>query len=526
MDKCANVPAKHAMHDEAPLPEIMPAEHCVQFATLVAPVKGRKVPARQPAHCDAPSVDEYRPAKHDVHVDSAVAPKAVLDFPSVHNVHVVVKPFDQVPATHRTQLVAASATPVEKPAEQARHDDAPFDGAYWFARHGEHVEDAVAPDAALNLPDVQLVHELVGVEAHLPGSHSVHTEAPVAALVYEPAGHDEHDEEPSAEYAPSGEHRVHEVTEVAPCVPRNVPAAHGSHMEAPALVEYRPAKHREHAVMVPFENEPTAHGVQVEAAVATPVALPAGHGEQEAEPVDAANCVAMQSTHVDAAVAPVAELDFPAAHAVHVPTVLAPVAVLYRPATQFVHTLVGEPAHLPGGHCVHVEALAAAFVYEPAVHDKQAEAATPEYVPRVEHGEHDAVEAPVVPRNEPAGQSVHTDAPVVVMKRPVAQGWHVDSVVAPVAALNFPAAHSVHNVVEPLDHAPVPHDEHVDAPVATPVKEPAGHAPHVVKPEVAVNWFDGHETQVDSALAPMAALALPAAHAVHVSTVLAPVAVL
>jgi hypothetical protein len=45
----------------------------------------------------------------------------------------------------------------------------------------------------------------------------------------------------------------------------------------------------------------------------------------------------------------------------------------------------------------------------------------------------------------------------------------------------------VHNVVEPLDHAPVPHNEQVDAPVATPVKDPAGHAPHVANPADAVN---------------------------------------
>ncbi len=61
------------------------------------------------------------------------------------------------------------------------------------------------------------------------------------------------------------------------------------------------------------------------------------------------------------------------------------------------------------------------------------------------------------------------------------------SEVAPEAVLNFPAAHCVQSVVVPLDHEPVPHDEHVEAPVATPVKEPAGHAPHVVKPADAVN---------------------------------------
>jgi hypothetical protein len=63
----------------------------------------------------------------------------------------------------------------------------------------------------------------------------------------------------------------------------------------------------------------------------------------------------------------------------------------------------------------------------------------------------------------------------------------VASDVAPDAVLNFPAAHSVHEVVDPLDHEPVPHSEHVEAPVATPVKEPAGQVPHVDAPAEGAN---------------------------------------
>ncbi len=48
------------------------------------------------------------------------------------------------------------------------------------------------------------------------------------------------------------------------------------------------------------------------------------------------------------------------------------------------------------------------------------------------------------------------------------------SEVAPDAVLNFPAAHSVQNVVVPLDHEPVPHNEHVEAPVPSSA-DPAAH---------------------------------------------------
>jgi hypothetical protein len=102
----------------------------------------------------------------------------------------------------------------------------------------------------------------------------------------------------------------------------------------------------------------------------------------------------------------------------------------------------------------------------------------------------------------------------------------VDSAVAVVAALNFPATHSVQSVVDPLDHAPVPHCEHVEEPVAKPVNDPAGHALQVEVPVERAYWFAGHATHVDSALAPTAVLALPTAHAVHVPIALAPVAVL
>ncbi len=139
---------------------------------------------------------------------------------------------------------------------------------------------------------------------------------------------------------------------------------------------------------------------------------------------------------------------------------------------------------------------------------------------------HAIVDAPIVPRNVPATQSAHTDAPVVATYRPAAHDWHVASAEAPDAVLNFPAAHSVHDVVDPLDHEPVPHWEHVEAPVATPVKEPAGHASHVEKPADAENLFAAHATQADSAVAPTVALAFPAAHAKHVPIALAPVAVL
>jgi hypothetical protein len=75
---------------------------------------------------------------------------------------------------------------------------------------------------------------------------------------------------------------------------------------------------------------------------------------------------------------------------------------------------------LPIGHGVHVDALDAALVYEPGPHDKHTDAPAAEYVPSVEHAAHEAVEAPVVPKKEPAGQLVHTDAPVLTMNRPAA----------------------------------------------------------------------------------------------------------
>ncbi len=173
-----------------------------------------------------------------------------------------------------------------------------------------------------------------------------------------------------------------------------------------------------------------------------------------------------------------------------------------------------------------MDAPVAAFVYDPVPQVEHADAAGPENVPSVEHGAQAIVDAPVVPRNVPAGQSEHEDTPALTANRPATHTTHVDSAVAVAAVLNFPAAHSVQSVVEPLDHAPVPHCEHVEEPVATPVNDPAGHTLHVEVPVETANWFAGHATHVDSALAPTAVLALPAAHAVHVPIVLAPVAVL
>lgn len=104
----------------------------------------------------------------------------------------------------------------------------------------------------------------------------------------------------------------------------------------------------------------------------------------------------------------------PASHAAHVAGVVAPVTVPYRPWTQLVHTEVGELAHVPRVHNVHVDAPLAAFVKEPMSHERHTDVPTlGEYVPTGEHDMHDDAETPpVVLRNFPAAHPVHVDEPL------------------------------------------------------------------------------------------------------------------
>ncbi len=128
-------------------------------------------------------------------------------------------------------------------------------------------------------------------------------------------------------------------------------------------------------------------------------------------------------------------------------------------------------------------------------------------------------------RNFPASQFVHTDD-AASAHVPARQVLHVASEVAVVAALNFPAAHCAQEVMLPLDHAPVPHGVHCNAPKTTPVAEPAGHTSHVDAPLAAAKRFAVQSEHADSAVAPILALALPVAHAEHVAEDTAPEAVL
>jgi hypothetical protein len=100
----------------------------------------------------------------------------------------------------------------------------------------------------------------------------------------------------------------------------------------------------------------------------------------------------------------------------------------------------------------------------------------------------------VAPVEKPAGHTVHVEAPELGAYTPVSHATHVATLVAPMAALEVPAAHLRHEARSGETYSPAPHCTHVEDPGAA------------ARP-------DGHDAHVDTLVAPSAVLNIPAAQA-------------
>ena len=123
----------------------------------------------------------------------------------------------------------------------------------------------------------------------MPGAHARHDAGEVALGV--------------GEYVSSGQD-AHAALELAPTTGDHVPAGHASQRVAFAAAWYEPARHSSHVPLVVFINEPAGQGVHRVApgpdvkptrqgvhaeAPAADAWVPAAQGEQEREPLTAAN---------------------------------------------------------------------------------------------------------------------------------------------------------------------------------------------------------------------------------------------
>jgi hypothetical protein len=75
--------------------------------------------------------------------------------------------------------------------------------------------------------------------------------------------------------------------------------------------------------------------------------------------------------------------------------------------------------------------------------------------------------------------------------------------------------HSLHALAEPVEMNPLAQAEHVDAPAAKPVKEPARHVVQDVSPTVGANEPSAQDSHATPLVAFTMALTLPASHGTH-----------
>jgi len=155
------LPAAHAVHDDAPVPDPYVLGGQLRHAGEPA---GAYRPLPHDTHVAddvAPSADDAVPVGHAVQLDRDAPPEAVEYVPAGHSEHVTrPAPGAYCPGAHSVQTVApgapsASAAADTLPAAQFRHDVCPSDGWYVPAAHAVQL----SPDApATNAPAGAGVH--------------------------------------------------------------------------------------------------------------------------------------------------------------------------------------------------------------------------------------------------------------------------------------------------------------------------------------------------------------------------------
>ena len=283
---------------------------------------------------------------------------------------------------------------------------------------------------------------------YVPAGHSRHVldDVPAVVVEYSPAGQYKHCAASAGDHEPLG-HALHDGTEAA--TDSTKPAAQPAHaldVDAPVVVEYRPAPHAVHEAEAPTAQLPYPHRVQVDAPARAEYE-PALHVKQAlaaVAPTAVANRPASHSRHVAAAalkydpavhgvqVEKSLTAKVPNAHGRHVATDVAPVAVEYVPAVQLAQLTAPVPLnHEPAAHAEHVYEAKYA-VKEPgwhAVHTVlEVAAKAAEYVP----GTHEAQKSDAMLLQVPGGQDVHADVPAAE-KCPAPHIRHVALAVAATA---------------------------------------------------------------------------------------------
>ncbi len=259
-------------------------------------------------------------------------------------------------------------------------------GAFAFAGHAKHVEEALAPTAAEYDAASQSVHvAFPRLVLYLPATHNVHAPRTPVVPAAQSNSHAAKAELPAGE-TPPPPHEVQTLKTVAPVAPDHVPTAQFVHAALPPFVLYLPATHAVH--VAPFAPvNPTLQKQAVIAVLEICAFAFAGHDE-----------------HVDEALAPTAAENFASAQSVHA-------------------SLPGQILYLPATHAAHVAPFAPV---NPALHEQ---AATAELETGAfafaGHAEHvDEALVPATAENFPASQSVHAALPLLVLYLPATHALH------------------------------------------------------------------------------------------------------
>ena len=189
----------------APVPEVDPAGHAMQFAASVAPATPEYVPATQFTHTVeelAPATPEYVPAAQFTHTVEELAPTVVEYVPATQLVHMLapatleyVEAGHMVHANEPTTLLAPATLEYVEAGHRV-HANEPTMFLKLPAAHAVHVPPSEpvypklhlqAASAELVLGEVELpghVRQVVAatIPEYVPAAQSVHAALPVVVL--------------------------------------------------------------------------------------------------------------------------------------------------------------------------------------------------------------------------------------------------------------------------------------------------------------------------------------------------------
>ena len=354
---------------------------------------------------------------------------------------------------------------------------------------------------------------------NLPGLHPLHSSAPATALNV-PAAHSTHvppasPDEPALQVhaanaaLPAGAsacagHDTHAASVDAPSATEYFPAEQSSQGAGPVAILNLPGTHIAHAA--PFEpDEPALHLQAVLDTLPAGDDASAGQSEQLVAAIVSEN---LPAPHSAQSAPPSASLNLPATQCVQGPP--------FDPVYPLTHKHSALPASLSvlAGHGVH-SADPDSALYVDARHrlqlpggpvspggqtPRQSDASSlpgADSLPSPQGKHWSSEPAPTVPEYLPAGQAVQTcgaTAPTASEYLPSTQLVHC---ALPLFSSNFPAGHNVQ--AAPSD----PNEPLLHVQLAT-----------AVLPAAELEC-SGHDVQVDSSIAPVAAENLPAAQSMH-----------